>query len=113
MVPVTDPEQSNFRYRPGGLGPKNTASELTLDGLPLFKPPYARMTAIDMNRGEHVWMTPIGDGPRSHPLLKDLSVPPLGDGVLGASVLVTKTLLFMTTTHLFVFGDPQPQPWAK
>ena len=33
-------------------------------GLPLFKPPYSRMTAIDMNTGEHVWMKPMGDGNR-------------------------------------------------
>ncbi len=42
-------------------------------GLPLLKPPYSRLTAIDMNRGEHVWMTPAGRGDRIrlHPLLKD------------------------------------------
>ena len=33
-------------------------------GVPLFKPPYSRITAIDMNRGEHVWMVPAGAGTR-------------------------------------------------
>ena len=33
-------------------------------GLPLLKPPYSRMTAIDMNTGEHAWMVPAGDGER-------------------------------------------------
>src|SRR5436309_11328088 len=38
-------------------------------GLPLLKPPYGRITAIDLNKGEHVWMVPNGDGPRDHQLL--------------------------------------------
>ena len=38
-------------------------------GLPLFKPPYSRITAIDMNTGEHAWMVPAGAGERirNHP----------------------------------------------
>ena len=34
-------------------------------GLPLFKPPYGRITAIDMNRGDKVWMVPNGEGPET------------------------------------------------
>src|SRR5262249_29322858 len=64
-------------------------------GLPLFKPPYGRITAIDLNKGEHVWMSPLGDGPRDHPLLKDLKdLPPKLGSPQRATVLVTKTLLF-------------------
>jgi glucose dehydrogenase len=63
-------------------------------GLPLFKPPYGRITAIDMNRGEIVWMTPNGDGPRNHPAIRHLELGPLGvPGRPGP--LVTKTLLFL------------------
>ena len=66
----------------------------TLDGLPIFKPPYGRITAIDMNTGEHVWMVANGDGPRDHPLLAGLDVGPLG--IPGrAAPLLTRTLLFM------------------
>ncbi|MYA08655.1 MAG: PQQ-binding-like beta-propeller repeat protein [Holophagales bacterium] len=66
----------------------------TLDGLPIVKPPYGRITAIDLHRGEHVWMAANGDGPRDHPLLEGLDVPPLG--VAGRPApLVTKTLLFI------------------
>ena len=36
-------------------------------GLPLVKPPYKRITAIDLNTGGHAWMSPHGDGPRNHP----------------------------------------------
>ncbi|MEE2776899.1 MAG: pyrroloquinoline quinone-dependent dehydrogenase [Acidobacteriota bacterium] len=84
-------EGANLRYlqaRGRGLGPQMP------DGLPLWKPPYSRMTAIDMNTGEHVWMQPLGNGDdvRGHPLLADLDLPPLGGSTLGGP-LVTKTLL--------------------
>jgi quinoprotein glucose dehydrogenase len=61
-------------------------------GLPLVRPPYGRITAIDMNTGEHAWMAPLGDGPRRHPLLRHLDLPPLGSPRIGFP-LVTKTLL--------------------
>ena len=66
--------------------------------LPLIKPPYGNMTAIDLNTGEQRWQVTFGDTPaiRSHPLLKDVALPPLG--VAGAvGVTVTKGgLLFGT-----------------
>ena len=68
--------------------------DLSIDGFPIFKGPYGRITAIDMNRGEHVWMAANGDGPRHHPLVKDLNLPPLGIPGRGAPLL-TKTLLFI------------------
>ncbi len=68
--------------------------DLSIDGFPIFKGPYGRITAIDMNRGEHVWMAANGDGPRNHPLVKDLKLPPLGIPGRGAPLL-TKTLLFI------------------
>jgi glucose dehydrogenase len=68
--------------------------QLSIDGFPIFKPPYGRITAIDMNRGEHVWMAPIGDGPRHHPLVKHLNLPPLGTPGRPAPLL-TKSLLFL------------------
>jgi quinoprotein glucose dehydrogenase len=47
-------------------------------GLPLTKPPYGRITAIDLNSGEHLWMQPVGRGPADHPLLRPLDLPDLG-----------------------------------
>jgi quinoprotein glucose dehydrogenase len=83
-----NPELTDLRFqastRPLLAGPR---------GLPLMKPPYGRITAIDLNRGTHTWMVPNGDGPRNHPLLKSLNLPPLGHASRGAP-LVTKTLLF-------------------
>ena len=66
-------------------------------GLPLLKPPYRRITAIDLNSGEHVWQIPFGRGPVDHPLLRDLDLPDLGsvydDVVAEGGVLVTRSLL--------------------
>jgi quinoprotein glucose dehydrogenase len=83
-----DPRATDLDYVPGlrawAPGPQ---------GLPLLKPPYGRVTAINLNTGDTLWMTPNGDGPRDHPLLKNLNLPPLGNPGR-ASPMVTKTLLF-------------------
>ena len=64
-------------------------------GLPdPFKPPYGRLTAIDLNKGDLLWTVANGDGPRNHPALKPLNLPPLGQPGRVAP-LVTKTLLFL------------------
>ncbi len=65
-------------------------------GLPLIKPPYSRITAIDLNTGEHVWMAPNGETPdaiRDNPALAGLDLPPTG-GMTRPVLLATKTLLF-------------------
>ena len=69
----------------------------TLQGpneLPLFKPPYGRLVAIDLNRGEILWSVANGDGPRDHPALRDLDLPKLGQPGR-VSPLVTRSLLFL------------------
>lgn len=65
-----------------------------VQGLPLWKPPYGRITAINLNTGDHRWMVPMGDLERSTPLLKQLNLPPLGRSARG-HVLLTKTLLIV------------------
>jgi quinoprotein glucose dehydrogenase len=69
-------------------------------GLPLLKPPYGRITAIDLDRGEFVWQVAHGETPdsvRNHAALKGLAIPRTGQsGAVGA--LVTKTLV--------IAGDP-------
>ena len=69
-------------------------------GLPLFKPPYSRLTAIDLNTGEHAWMIPTGSGDRirNHPMLRDLDLPPLGGDASRSGALLTKTLLIYALT---------------
>ena len=79
-------------------------------GLPLLKPPYSRITAIDMNTGEHAWMVPLGNGDRirNHPpRLRHLNLPPLGDGTIGGPLL-TKTLLISTVPTAGSRGGPGP-----
>lgn len=82
-------ERSNLLYARGG-----TQMPPMLDGLPLLKPPYGRVTAIDLSKGDTKWVAAIGDGPRNHPLLKDLNLPALGAPIRNAA-LVTKSLLFV------------------
>jgi quinoprotein glucose dehydrogenase len=78
-------------YASAGGGGSWTA----IDGLPIFKPPYGRITAIDMNTGEHLWWIPNGDTPEeiaNHPLLQGVDVP--NTGFQGnATALVTRSLL--------------------
>ncbi len=85
-------EGGNLRHTMRGLA-AGTQPQMP-QGLPLLKPPYTRMTAIDLNKGEHAWMRPNGDGNRyrNHPMLRDLDLPPLGGDGAGGPVL-TKTLL--------------------
>ena len=83
-------EGGNLDFTIGGFD----TAPLMPQGLPLFKPPYSRITAIDLNTGDHAWMQPNGDGDRyrNHPMLRDLDLPPLGGEGRGGPVL-TKTLL--------------------
>ena len=94
-----------MRYARADLG--TGAGKELIDGLSIFKPPYSRVTAIDLNSGEHRWMSPVGDGPRDHPLLKGLNVGPLGERLQMIGALVTKTLVFVN-----VIPTPGPQAQA-
>lgn len=74
-------------------------------GLPLVKPPWGRITAIDMNTGEHAWMVPNGATPEdvaNNPALEGIEIPQTGK-VSRAMLLVTKTLLFAGEGY---GGDP-------
>jgi len=63
------------------------------EGLPLFKPPYGRITAINLKTGNHSWDVASGEGPRDHPKLRPLNLPRLG-WPLRTFLLVTRSLLF-------------------
>ena len=57
-----------------------------MQGVPLWKPPYGRITAIDLNTGDHRWMVPMGEPvAQSNPILKQLSLPPVGRAACLAS----------------------------
>jgi len=63
------------------------------EGLLLFKPPFGRITAIDLKTGDRKWMVASGEGPRDHPALQGLKLPKLG-WPLRTFIMVTKSLLF-------------------
>jgi quinoprotein glucose dehydrogenase len=66
------------------------------DGLNMFKPPYSRITAIDMNTGEHLWWIPVGETPDrilNHPDLQGMDIPNTGYGPNVAPMTVTETML--------------------
>jgi quinoprotein glucose dehydrogenase len=108
--PMDSPEQSGKTHSdwvavattvPGG-------ARATLDGqpngLPIWKGPAGRITAIDMNTGEHLWMIPNGDASqqqqdaiRNHPLLQGVEGVEVNRGRGGHSTMVASpTLLFAT-----------------
>jgi glucose dehydrogenase len=128
LVKATDPKATMAYSEPGGGGgggggafrdggggerpregqprPRTRAprpNPLTIDGLPIVKPPYGRITALDLNNGTKLWAVANGDGPRNHPLIKDLNLPPLGNPGRPAA-LVTKTLLFVGDSSDAVMG---------
>jgi quinoprotein glucose dehydrogenase len=80
------------------------------DGLSIHKPPYSRITAIDMNTGEHLWMIPTGETPEivlNHPDLQDRDIPNTGV-MVPAPIVVTSTLLMYTS----VSSDGTPALFA-
>jgi quinoprotein glucose dehydrogenase len=87
--------------------PKAAPVPATVRGLPLIKPPYGRITAIDLNEGEIVWQVPHGETPdnvRNHPALEGLDIPRTGrQGRIGT--LVTKTLLIAGEGGFFTLPD--------
>jgi len=89
---------------PGGAaaaGGGRGGGGLQVEGLPIVKPPYGVLSAIDLDKGELKWQVPHGDTPdnvRNHPMLQGMNIPKTGqNGSVG--LLVTKTLV--------VLGDPQ------
>ena len=86
--------------RSGGSGSASQAeggavTALTIQGLPLIKPPYGQLNAINLDTGDILWQVPHGETPdaiKNHPALKGLNIPRTGrPGNVGT--LVTKTLL--------------------
>jgi quinoprotein glucose dehydrogenase len=91
----------------GGGGEGGGGGGLNVQGLPLIKPPYGRITALDMNRGELLWQIAHGETPdniRNHPALKGLNIPRTGrQGRIG--VLVTRTLVIAGEGGFFTGPD--------
>ncbi len=102
LVPP-QPGESDMRYVGLALHPPVP----TVDGLPIVKPPYGRITAYDLTRGAIAWQVANGETPpkiANHPRLAGLAIPPTGHRSR-SGLLVTKTLLFA------VDGTPFAGEW--
>jgi quinoprotein glucose dehydrogenase len=79
----------------GGAGGEGGGGGLSVQGLPIMKPPYGSISAIDLTKGQIIWTIAHGETPATitnHPLLKGITIPRTGrPGTVGQ--LVTKTLL--------------------
>ncbi len=100
---VNDPERSDMDFiagRPKGVSSREAST--TIDGFPFIKPPWSRITGIDLTRGEIAWQVPHGYAPdniRNHPLLDGQQLPKTGwFGRIGT--LVTKTLVVVGDSAL-------------
>jgi quinoprotein glucose dehydrogenase len=92
---------------PNPENPKAPPVPVTVQGLPLIRPPYGRITAIDLRRGELLWQIAHGETPdniRNHPALKGLQIPRTGrQGRIGT--LVTKTMVVAGEGGFFTAPD--------
>ena len=108
---VNDPEQSDMNFI-RGRAPEIPAAEasLTIEGIPIIKPPWGRITAIDLNQGEILWQVPHGETPdniRNHPRLEGVDIPRTGRvGRIGT--LNTKTLLIAGEGGMFTTPSGEP-----
>ncbi len=85
-----DAAESDFDFVRGGRTAAPSPS-----GLPLTKPPYGRITAIDLNTGEHLWMVPHGEGIRERIIAAGVEDPGPVGSPSRTGPLLTKTLLFL------------------
>jgi quinoprotein glucose dehydrogenase len=76
---------------------------ISIEGIPLMKPPYGTVTALDLAKGTMVWQVVHGETPdaiKNHSLLKDVTIPRTGQsGILGT--LTTKTMVILGDCGLF------------
>ncbi|MFP6571580.1 MAG: PQQ-binding-like beta-propeller repeat protein [Vicinamibacterales bacterium] len=93
---INDPERSDMNFIRGrARGIPAVDAALNIDGIPLIKPPWGRITAIDLKQGEILLQVPHGETPdniKNHPLLQGIDIPRTGRiGRVGT--LITKSLV--------------------
>jgi quinoprotein glucose dehydrogenase len=102
-----DPNKPGTATGPAVGAGGESSNGLFVQGLPIVKPPYGRITAIDLNKGELVWQIAHGETPdsiRNHPALKGLTIPRTGrDGRIGT--LATKSLVIAGEGGFFTLPD--------
>ena len=104
-----DPARTEFAQVSGMLTPPGQGrGGLTVQGLPLLKPPYGSIVAIDMNKGEILWKIANAETPdnvRNSPALKGVAIPRTGRSANTIGILVTKTLLVAGEPGNFTLPD--------
>lgn len=91
--------------RPAGA---TDVPRLNVEGLPLVKPPYGTISAIDVNKGEIKWQVAHGETPdfvRNHPALKGIDIPRTGQSTYQIGTLVTKSLVIAGENQVTNPGD--------
>jgi len=81
---------------------------MNVDGLPLMKPPYGTISAINLDTGEIVWQIAHGETPdvvRNYPALKSLTIPRTGQETYNIGTLITKTLVIAGEGHITTTAD--------
>src|SRR5712671_1423141 len=90
IITVVNDPKSDLRFSRG------PGANLAVKGLPILKPPYSRITALDLNKGEFAWVAPLGTTPErvsQNPAVNGIKLPNTGGINLHATLLVTKSLL--------------------
>jgi quinoprotein glucose dehydrogenase len=108
-----DPARTEFKWvsgnaAPGGEGARGGGGGLRVQGLPLVKPPWGSIVAIDMNKGEILWRIANAETPdnvRNHPALKGLNIPRTGRSANTIGLLVTRDLLIGGEPGTFTMPD--------
>ena len=78
--------------------PRARSNTTTVQGLPLLKPPYGTLTAINLDKGDILWQIAHGETPdfiKNNPALKGLNIPRTGQSTWNVAPLVTKSLVII------------------
>jgi quinoprotein glucose dehydrogenase len=111
---INDAKRSDMDFI-NGAGGGDTGGGLTVQGLSIVKPPWGRITAIDLNKGTIVWQVAHGETPdvvANHPLLKGVTIPRTGRiGPIGT--LTTKTLVISGESGFTTQSNGQRGAWLR
>jgi len=103
-----NPARTEFAWMGGNAAPPGTAPPLRVEGMPLVKPPWGSIVAIDMNKGEILWRIANAETPdivRNNPALKGLNIPRTGRASNTIGLLITKTLMIAGEPGTFTMPD--------
>jgi quinoprotein glucose dehydrogenase len=114
---AADKAKTDFGYLQGtAAGGAGAPATLSVQNLPLYKPPYGSITAVAVGEGKNLWQIAHGETPdvvRNHPALKGLSIPRTGRAGIGIGMLVTKSLLIAGEAGTITMPDGKPGAYLR